>query len=88
MWPGISGTVGETTLTVEQIATHSHQYKDGHSGPGSGSPSGTSWGYIEPIRTTENTGGSQPHTHSLSGVSSEAAGSLPPYYAGQYVIRV
>ena len=34
------------------------------------------------------TGGSQSHSHSLSGASSEAADSLPPYYAGQYVIRV
>ena len=38
--------------------------------------------------STSEVGGSQPHTHSLSGVSSEAAGSLPPYYAGHYVIRV
>ena len=38
--------------------------------------------------STSEVGGSQAHTHSLSGVSSEAAGSLPPYYAGQYVIRV
>lgn len=35
-----------------------------------------------------STGGSQSHTHSLSGVKSGAAGSLPPYYAGHYVIRV
>ena len=37
---------------------------------------------------TGSSGGSKPHTHSLSGVSSEAADSLPPYYAGHFVIRV
>ena len=84
----ITGTVGETTLTVEQSAAHTHQYKDGHSGSGSGSPSGTSWGYIEPTRTTESTGGSQPHTHSLSGAKSGSASSLPPYSALAFVIRI
>ena len=83
----ISGTVGETTLTVEQLTSHTHTApaaaQDAGGGiiaGGSGS-SGSTW-------TLNYTGGSQPHTHSLSGVSSEAAGSLPPYYAGHYVIRV
>ena len=40
------------------------------------------------IATSSQSGNSQPHTHSLSGVSSEAADSLPPYYVGHYVIRV
>ena len=38
--------------------------------------------------STSEVGGSQAHTHSLSGASSEEANSLPPYYAGHYVIRV
>ena len=36
---------------------------------------------------TKETGGSQPHTHALTGASGDAS-SLPPYYAGHYVIRV
>ena len=32
-------------------------------------------------------GGSQPHTHSLSGASGEAS-SLPPYYALSYIMRI
>ena len=84
----ISGTVGETTLTEAQLAKHNHTTS-------LGSQKRLNWGnndfipYLEPGSVpTGNTGSSQPHTHSLSGVSSEAAGSLPPYYAGQYVIRV
>ena len=82
----LSGTVGETTLSEAQLASHSHGYtvfstqRPNDAAPGKyvgGTP-----------RQSDATGGSQPHTHSLSGVSSEAAGSLPPYYAGQYVIRV
>ncbi|MDY2667146.1 hypothetical protein [Desulfovibrio sp.] len=85
----ISGTVGETTLTVEQMPSHTHLesvtdknsnglYQSDSSGPRMGPREGT----------TGATGGSQSHTHSLSGVKSGAASSLPPYYAGHYVIRV
>ena len=83
----ISGTVGETTLTVEQLTSHTHTApaaaQDAGGGiiaGGSGS-SGSTW-------TLNYTGGSQPHTHSLSGVSSEAADSLPPYYSSPYIMRI
>lgn len=82
----ISGTVGETTLTVEQLTSHTHTApaaaQDAGGGiiaGGSGS-SGSTW-------TLNYTGGSQPHTHSLSGVSSEAANGLPPYYALALIMR-
>ena len=84
----ITGTVGETTLAEDQIASHKHailvQTGAGAISSISGSNGAPAWvtGY------SQVSGDSQPHTHSLSGVSSEAAGSLPPYYAGQYVIRV
>ena len=84
---GLSGTVGATTLTVEQIASHTHSYTDEHSGAGSGSPSGQSWGYVFETKVTAPTGGSQPHTHTLSG-SSGAADSLPPYYALALIMRI
>ena len=86
----LSGTVGETTLSVEQLASHTHTFGVSGSGTGTGNSwvpaSATSGAGSYP--ETSQTGGSQPHTHSLSGVSSEEANSLPPYYAGHYVIRV
>ena len=82
---GLSGTVGAATLTVEQLASHKH---GGTviigSGAGGGVPgtSGTAY-YLRPM---DNAGGSQPHTHDLTGASGEANG-LPPYYALAYIMR-
>ena len=83
----ISGTVGATTLSVEQMPGHNHTANVGkfHAG---GNNRGTYASGDNVVASTSQTGGSQSHTHSLSGVSSEAADSLPPYYAGHYVIRV
>ena len=83
----LSGTVGETTLTVEQLASHEHSYTDAHSGAGSGNPSGQSWGFVVDTKVTAPSGGSQPHTHALSGTSG-AADSLPPYYALALIMRI
>ena len=83
---GVSGTVGATTLTVEQLASHEHSYTDAHSGAGSGNPSGQSWGFVVDTKVTAPSGGSQPHTHMLSGASG-SANSLPPYYALSYIMR-
>ena len=83
----ISGTVGATTLSVEQMPGHNHTANVGkfHTG---GNNRGTYASGDNVVASTSQTGGSQSHTHSLSGASSEAANSLPPYYAGHYVIRV
>ena len=85
IWPGVSGTVGSTTLSTNQMPSHSHSYSTVNA-PGS------TWGQgatqlSRSDRTTGTTGGSSSHTHSLSG-SARSSDSLPPYYAGQYVIRV
>ena len=86
----LSGTVGETTLSEAQLASHTHTFGVSGSGTGTGNSwvpaSATSGASSYP--ETSQTGGSQPHTHSLSGAKSGAANSLPPYYAGHYVIRV
>ena len=83
----LSGTVEGTTLTVEQIASHKHRL---------GVPAATGGGaggyfYMRDgagyYPSTQNTGGSQPHTHTLDGASGEANG-LPPYYALSYIIRI
>ena len=84
---GVSGTVGETTLSVEQMPSHTHTYRDTHSASGIKAPSGSDWGYVDELRTTDSTGGSQSHTHDLSG-SSGAASSLPPHYALAFVMQV
>ena len=83
----ISGTVGATTLSVAQMPGHNHTANVGkfHTG---GNNRGTYASGDNVVASTSQTGGSQSHTHSLSGVSSKAANSLPPYYAGHYVIRV
>ena len=89
----ISGTVGATTLTESQISAHKHLPSNRSQflcGGGNGeaeilsAPQYASYSFSG---DTTVSGGSQPHTHSLSGASG-AASSLPPYYAGHYVIRV
>ena len=52
--------------------------------------SGTNQTYAENGDTDTTTllaGGSQPHTHSLSGASGEAS-SLPPYYVLSYIMHI
>lgn len=85
----LSGTVGETTLSVGQMPSHAHAINGAEKaigGPpynlfdgGVGGAAGTA--------STTSTGGSQPHTHSLTATIS-AASSLPPYYALAYIMRV
>lgn len=82
----VSGTVGATTLSVEQLASHTHTVRG--TGNASGGFGGGGTGIWEATATTSSVGGSQSHTHSLSGAKSGSASSLPPYYAGHFVIRV
>ena len=84
----LSGTVGSTTLSVEQLASHEHAYKGSPSYQRRSGSTDADAAYKPSSQITGTTGGSQPHTHSLSGVSSKSADSLPPYYSGHYVIRV
>lgn len=78
----LSGTVGDTTLSEEQMASHAHGITvvTGYNGAGTGYQiwQGTADG------NTKLTGGSQPHTHTLSGDSGKANG-MPPYYTLAYV---
>lgn len=79
----ISGTVGWTTLSVDQMPSHSHSFSKGTYGnlaEARGSANdGKQW--------TDATGGSQAHTHSLSEAKSDSASNLPPYYALPYIMR-
>lgn len=81
----LSGTVGETTLTVEQLANHAHSYSKGATNR---AYTGGGAGPLDRLVTdqTGGTGSSQSHTHTLSGPSGEAS-TLPPYYALAYIMR-
>lgn len=84
----LSGTVGATTLTVKQLASHHHPV------PASSADyitagTGQQYYFLRPGSgvNTSSTGGSESHTHTLSGASG-AADSLPPYYALSYIMRI
>ena len=82
----ISGTVGATTLTEAQLASHKHSYSKGATNR---AYSGGGAGPLDKLITDQTgaTGGSQSHTHTLSGASGEAD-SLPPYYALALIMRI
>ena len=83
----LSGTVGETTLTVEQLAVHKHKLTPADYSAAAGARVAESNGPIDASCYTNDAGGSQPHTHSLSGESGEVS-SLPPYYSLAYIMRI
>lgn len=82
----VSGTVGATTLTEAQLASHNH--------PGI-LMNGSGWGHGIGVINNEVyfldavgiTGSSQSHIHTMT-ASSGASASLPPYYALAYIMRV
>ena len=81
----LSGTVGATTLTEAQLATHKHTTPHANVSTGSGGYVGGGNAALHNWPTGP-TGSSQAHTHTLSGESGEANG-LPPYYTLAYIIR-
>lgn len=85
LWPGVSGTVGATTLSVEQMPSHVHSGVERSGGPDH-HHSAEGAGYYTSYSNTDAAGGSKSHTHTLSGASG-AADSLPPYYALAYIMR-
>ena len=96
----VSGTVGATTLTEAQLAKHHHTTvqlpaygtskgfpQDAHPGEEKQGIGGTWYDGQKLVGTWDN-GKSTSHNHSLSGVKSGSASSLPPYYALAYIMRV
>lgn len=81
----ISGTVGEATLTVDQLASHQHWIATSHNGWGNAAGGN---GYRENGYNTDAAGGSQAHTHDISNGATGNASILPPYYALSYIIRI
>ena len=82
----VSGTVGATTLTVEQLTWHNHAYIGSQGlypsadGIISGGTGNVGTGYVQ------STGGSQPHTHSLA-VCTGTANNMPPHNALADIMR-
>ena len=75
---------------MAQTASHQHpnRARNNYYGTGARIGNGTD---ENPVTGTEDilaAGGSQPHTHSLTGVKSSSASSLPPYYALAFIMRV
>ena len=87
---GLSGSVDATTLTIDQEPSHGHSYPYyANSGVTTGSASVVNafeTGSGEAAESSK-TGGSQPHTHKMSGKSDNAS-SLPPFYAFALVIKI
>ena len=85
----VSGTVGETTLTKEQMPSHTHGYSKVTWWRGwNGKNDGDDCKPPSDGQPTAATGGSQAHTHALSGAKSGSASTLPPYYALTYIMRI
>ena len=87
---GLSGSVDATTLTIDQEPSHGHSYPYyANSGVAVGSASVVNAFETGSGKTAESskTGGSQPHTHKMSGDSNNA-NSLPPYYALALIIKI
>lgn len=80
----VSGTVGSTTLRVAQMPSHTHTFDKGTYGNIAEAKGSANSGK----QTTDATGSSQAHTHSLSGAKSGSASNLPPYYALSYIMRI
>ena len=85
----VSGTTGATTLTVEQIPSHTHRLATSTGPVESYGQWQYPWSgesvYASPDRMqTEATGGSGAHSHSMSATVS----TLPPYYALAYIMKL
>ena len=98
----VSATVGGTTTTVAQTAKHYHeqgtQVVDDARVPswgrrGSKDTCRSGWqtsigAAVGWSGSVSDAGASASHTHSLTGVKSGSASSLPPYYALAYIMRI
>ena len=83
---GLAGTVGETTMSIEQMPAHSHQIPFDLLLPLAGSsvnkfPKSGSY-----TQSTDSTGGSQPHAHPFEGATDQAD-NLSPFLSFHMVMR-
>ena len=85
-----TGTVGSTTLTIDQMPNHTHstRYKATHRDCGWATNPSVHFWLAEQFINSGSTGGTKSHTHSLSAVSSEDSNNLPPFYSLYYIIKI
>ena len=86
MW--LSGTVGATTLSENQIAEHKHTVNiDTSKWIADGG--GTHYYVALPNGSliTASAGGSQSHNHNFTGNTNQA-NSFPPYYVLSFIMRI
>ena len=84
----ISGSTGSTTLTTQQIASHSHNLTARTMGMGGSQSSSVPQDYMAANVASSNTGGGQSHDHNLSANFTGSANSvLQPYLVLIYIIK-
>ena len=84
---GVSGTVGATTLSVAQLASHTHPAAASYLIYASGDVPVAGGNYRHTASAAPAAGGSQSHTHTISGSSGQAS-TLPPYHALAFIMRI
>lgn len=76
----MEGTVGDCTITIQQMPSHNHHAQTGRDSSGTTYIDGSGESPSGSNAAIGYTGGSQPHTHPIEGTVSVER-SLPPYYA-------
>lgn len=81
-----AGTVGNHTLTINEIPSHSHSVASAKAGTSANVASGSQFSIEEATVTSGNTGGGQPHNHGFSGTAT-TFDNMPPYLAVNVWVR-
>ena len=83
----LSGSTGATTLTTNQMPSHTHPVSTPNNNTGdSYTGFSTTYGRTNSTRNTDSSGGSQSHTHPLSGTAEGS--NLDPYIVMHYIMKV
>lgn len=83
----LSGTVGSTTLSANNLPSHNHRLGVGNDDGANPKLDGCRWENGWWADACEKTGSSYSHTHSLTG-SVMTGASVPPYYALAYIMKL
>ena len=88
---GLAGTVGETTLSTEQMPSHTHasygsRYGQNASSPGNQFASDSGDRSNGGTQYTQSAGGSQPHAHPFEGATDQAD-NLSPFFSFHMIMR-
>ncbi len=79
-------TVNDTTLTTDQISSHSHAYSSRNSDNESFNSTYVNGGYFRYNTSTDSTGGGTTHTHTVSTVSTVS--NDPAYMILAYIMKL